>query len=223
MNRLPTEILEEMSRLVTTEDRNEMAIPSYLHRNPLMREMAWARVHALETFLRRVASRRRLTRIVDYGCGTGVLLPAASDLAESVYGVDLVTEPAQWLVGKLSLPNVQIMKPEECATIASGSVDVILAGEVLEHIDPVEPALVEYRRLLHRKGARLLVSLPTENALYRFGRRLAGFSGHYHHDNARSIDAKIRRGGFERVDRTWIPLPGPLSVYWVMEYAPSPA
>ena len=58
--------------------------------------------------------------------------------------------------------------------IGAGTVDVILAAEVLEHIEPLGPTLESFRRWLKPSG-RLLVSLPTENALYRFGRRLAGF------------------------------------------------
>jgi hypothetical protein len=68
-----------------------------------------------------------------------------------------------------------------------------------------------------KPGGRLLVSLPTENALYRLGRRIAGFSGHYHHANAASIDRDIRRFGFERRWRAQIPAPGPFCIYWALE------
>jgi len=88
---------------------------------------------------------------------------------------------------------------------------------VLEHVEPVEDALELFKTWLKRDGA-LLVSLPTENRLYRLGRRLAGFKGHYHHDNAESIDRAIRRAGFRRRSRSHIPLPGPFAIYWVVEY-----
>lgn len=40
------------------------------------------------------------------------------------------------------------------------------------------------------------MNLPTENALYRLGGRLAGFAGHYHQSNAASIHRQILDAGF---------------------------
>jgi predicted TPR repeat methyltransferase len=217
MKRLDRALLEELSSTVSDSDRTELAIPSYLHRNPLMREMAWARVERLARRLEREAERRRIRRVVDYGCGSGVLLEHASRLADEVLGIDLVLAPAKLLVQRRALSNVEIAGPERLGSLDAGSVDVILAGEVLEHVQPLAPLFAEMQRALVGNGL-LLASLPTENTLYRLGRRLAGFSGHYHHDNARSIDAALRRSTFTRTYRSSIPLPGPLAIYWILEY-----
>jgi len=218
MKRIPDTLLARMAQQLSDEDRDEMAIPSYLHSNPAMRWMAWRRVEVVAERLRRLYAEGRPDRtVVDFGCGTGVLFEQALRGAARVIGVDLVLDSARMLVGEWSL-DVDLKTPDEAkAEIEPGSVDIVLAAEVLEHVEPVEDALDLFKTWLKKDGA-LLVSLPTENRLYRLGRRLAGFKGHYHHDNAESIDRAIRQAGFQRRSRSHIPLPGPLAIYWVAEY-----
>ena len=48
----------------------------------------------------------------------------------------------------------------------------------------------EFVRLLKPDG-RLIVSGPTESVFYRAGRRLAGFSGHYHVRNIYDIESHL--------------------------------
>lgn len=219
MKRIDAALLREMATRMTDEEAAEMAIPSYLHSNPVMRETAWARVHLLARRLRALCGSRRIGRILDYGCGAGVLLAEAASCADEVIGVDLVTAGAELLVERRRLPNVRVLTPEQAEAIEPGTVDVIVAGEVLEHVEPLEPTARWLAERLRPDGT-LLVSLPTENALYRLGRRLAGFSGHYHHDDAASIDRGLRATGFGRRRRRSFPLPGPLAIYWIAEYAP---
>ena len=76
-------------------------------------------------------------------------------------------------------------------------VDAIVAAEVLEHIEPLDDTLRLFESLLRPTG-RLVVSLPTENRLYRLGRRLAGFHGHYYESNAASIHQQILAAGFRQ-------------------------
>lgn len=218
MKRIPDDMLAEMAAHVSEHDRDEMAIPSYRHPNPLMRWMAWWRVEVVAKRLRELTEREgRASTLLDFGCGTGVLFEEASRAADRVIGVDLVTGPAALLSDRWEL-DVDLMHPDEAASkLAPASVDVILAAEVLEHVEPLSDALDMFTTWL-KAGGRLLVSLPTENRLYQFGRRLAGFHGHYHHANAASIDRAITDAGFQRQARSCIPLPGPLAIYWVVDY-----
>lgn len=218
MERLSSEQLQRIARGLSREDRDEMAIPSYVHANPAMRWMAWRRLEVVVSLLREVAPPERSGTLLDFGCGSGVLFPDASKLFGHVIGVDLVLQAAQALLSELRLEAVKLFTPDQAQqSVEPHSVDVIVAAEVLEHVDVLEPTLGQFRRWL-KPGGKLLVSLPTENRLYRLGRRLAGFSGHYHHSNAASIDSKITRFGFRRLRLETVPLPGPLSIYWVMEY-----
>lgn len=219
MKRIPDALLNAMAQELSDEDRDEMAIPSYRHRNPIMRWMAWRRVEVVAERLERLyADGRKDRTLVDFGCGTGVLFEQALQGASRVIGVDLVLDSARMLVAEWNL-DVELKTLEQArAQIEPASVDIVLAAEVLEHVQPLADAIDLFKSWLKKPGT-LLVSLPTENRLYRLGRRLAGFEGHYHHDHAESIDRTIREAGFYRRARSHIPLPGPLAIYWVVEYA----
>lgn len=213
--------LREMAALLPAEERDEMAIPSYLHRNPALRWMAWRRVEEVARLLE--AHVPNGGRVLDFGCGTGVLFEASLAHAASVIGVDLVLGAAQLWVDRRGLDRVALQTPEQArAALGPASVDLVVAAEVLEHLDSPEDTLAWFRRVLKPDGS-LLISLPTENAAYRFGRRLAGFDGHFHKHNAASLDALIRRSGFLRRAAKHIPAPGPLSIYLVARYTPEEA
>lgn len=220
LRRIPVELLERMARELPADQRDEMAIPSYLHRNPAMRWMAWRRVEVLAARLRRVGRASPPGTVLDFGCGAGVLFEEASKLAGRVIGVDIVLDAARMTVQALGLDKVTLLSPDDAVTaVAPGSVDVLLAGEVLEHLDDqLEPTLARFRSWLSPRG-RLLVSLPTESPLYRLGRRLAGFHGHYHHHDAAAIHRAILAAGYRELATDKVPLGGPLSIYWIIEYA----
>ncbi|MHC5114392.1 MAG: class I SAM-dependent methyltransferase [Planctomycetota bacterium] len=215
VRRIDADLLRRMGARLAADDRDEMAIPSYLHGNPVMRWMAWRRI---EVTARRIARCDPGATIMDFGCGTGVLFDASCRVAERVYGVDPVLAAAEMLVEAWELEKVELLTPDKAASrIEPGSLDLIVAAEVLEHIDPLAPTLEFFRERL-AAGGRLLTSMPTENALYKLGRRLAGFHGEYHHHDARSIDAELRRAGYVRRHLERVPAPGPLAIYWVAEY-----
>jgi SAM-dependent methyltransferase len=71
------------------------------------------------------------------------------------------------------------------------SADLILALDVLEHVADLPATVAQLCRVLV-PGGRLVVSGPTENLLYRCGRRLAGFSGSYHRRSVYAVLEAIR-------------------------------
>jgi len=222
MKRIPPDLLRRMADGLATDDRDEMAIPSYLHPNPVMRWLSWRRLEMIARSLERTCAGRRDAErpvVMDFGCGTGVLFHETGRHARRIYGVDLVLHAARLLVAEWKLDNVELMSPERAATeIPENAVDIILAAEVLEHIDPLEPTLEFFKKSLG-PGGKLLVSVPTESALYRLGRRLAGFHGAYHHSRASVIHAEIVRAGFRPGGIEKIPAPGPFAIYWVVDYS----
>lgn len=223
MKTVPRDLLIRMAESLDADDRDEMAIPSYLHGNPLLRWMAWLRVRVLADNLTRLATADGRSRedctILDYGCGSGVLLPTAAALAKTVYAVDIVPGPARMIVEDAGLTGVEVMTPDALAgRVADRSVDIVVAGEVFEHIDDLPACLDGLRRKLKADG-RLLVTLPTENWAYRTGRRLAGFHGHYHLTNADDIHRIIASAGFRPMKLRKLPLPLLPSIYWYVDYA----
>jgi len=208
-----------MAAQLSADDRDEMAIPSFLHKNPALRWMAWRRIEVVARLIE--ADCPRGGTVLDFGCGTGVLFEASATRAARIYGVDLVLDAARLWVLKRGIHQVTLVPAADVATIPDASVDLIVAAEVLEHIDDPTETLAFFRRVL-KPGGALLVSLPTENRAYRLGRRLAGFSGHYHDHDAWHIDANIQRGGFARRLAKTIPGPGPLAIYLVARYERAP-
>jgi 2-polyprenyl-3-methyl-5-hydroxy-6-metoxy-1,4-benzoquinol methylase len=222
MERIPRAMLIRMAGALSAAERDEMAIPSYLHSNPLMRWMAWKRVEVLAKRMDRLFAERPETAgsrvVMDFGCGTGILFREASRHAAHVYGIDLVLDAARLLVDELHLKNVTLLSPTEAEhRIPENEVDIVVAAEVLEHLDDLEDTLRFFASRLRPDG-KLLISVPTENSLYRLGRKLAGFRGDYHVHRALTIHEAILRCGFRKVRIEKVPAAGPLAIYWVADY-----
>ena len=102
-----------------------------------------------------------------------------------------------------------------------GDFDLVICGQVLEHVEDLRSVLMRFRRQMKPTG-HLLVSIPTENAVYRIGRRLAGFKGEYHHHTAAAVHSQVLNSGFEPIRRKYIPFYGPLAVSWAIDYVHTP-
>src|SRR5688572_28392820 len=114
MERVSPELLKRIAQTLSDEDRAEMAIPSYLHKNPALRWMAWRRLAVVIGALRRFAPKKVPGSIVlDVGCGSGVLFRDSLACFERVIGVDLVLSAARALVSELDLKNVTLHSPAE--------------------------------------------------------------------------------------------------------------
>ncbi len=119
--------------------------------------------------IRDLASRRRqdsrlgpAPRLLDYGCGTGILLAVLRRLGfgGTLEGCDvssgMLEEAAQtWKHG--DLPNLQLMEGHR-APYADGIFDVIVVSGVLHHVEPAqrEPVYQDLVRLL-TPGGRVYV------------------------------------------------------------------
>jgi 2-polyprenyl-3-methyl-5-hydroxy-6-metoxy-1,4-benzoquinol methylase len=179
---------------------DEMAVPSYSHWNPLIRGLFWSRLrHALD-----LLDPRPREVILDFGTGTGVLLPALSARECTVYALDLFPGPAREMVRQRGLSNVTVIDNPNGTRheFPAGSLDAIVALDVLEHFENRHSVIELFRDRL-RPGGRVVVSGPTENAAYRLGRIAAGFrrKGHYHYTDIYRIRSEFERAGF-RTART---------------------
>lgn len=213
----PKSLLRQIADSLPPEVSAEMALPSYLHRNPAMVWMATSRLRAVTRWaLERMEAE---STVMDFGCGAGVLFPALAPRAGRLYGVDLILAPARTTADHYHLDDVVLILPEALPTeVPPASVDVAICGEVLEHVDDLPRLLRQLREKL-KPGGHLMVTAPTENALYRLGRRLAGFQGDYHVRDADDVHEEILLAGFQHLRSRSLPLPGPLTIYRVLEYA----
>jgi 2-polyprenyl-3-methyl-5-hydroxy-6-metoxy-1,4-benzoquinol methylase len=169
-----------------------MAVPSYCHRNPLIRWLFWRRLDQAW----RLAGVRPGEAVFDFGIGSGVLLPSLQPLARRVAGSDLHLAPAREMAAHLGM-SVELVETGALAKWVAangGRFDCVFALDVLEHVETAELRELSdlFRQLLGPKG-RLIVSGPTETFAYRVGRKLAGFRNDYHHRTIYDIDAELGR------------------------------
>ncbi|MBV9406438.1 MAG: class I SAM-dependent methyltransferase, partial [Acidobacteriaceae bacterium] len=103
-------------------------------------------------------------RILDAGTGTGANLRMLRDLKlEYVTGLDS-NELAIHFCASKGLGNVQI--GDICAMpFESGTFDLVLATDVIEHVDDDRAALEEIARVL-KQGGKVLMSVPAFPSLW---------------------------------------------------------
>jgi SAM-dependent methyltransferase len=196
---------------------DEMAFPSYLRGNLLSRYFFWRKLK----YVIRSAELQPEAVVFDFGCGSGILLPTLSSENRSVWATDLFLEPDRYLEGALKLSSVQFVEPGSWPeSIPDRSFDVIIAANVLEHIDERKKVLQIFAQKLKPDG-RLVISGPTENALYRMGRRLVGFSGDYHVSTIYDILAEVHETGFRRINQYKVPLFEPFCLYVIAAFGPA--
>jgi len=142
--------------------------------------------------------------VFEAGCGTGLLLREAAQVARSAVGLDLsrgMLAPARdrgLRVVQGSLTDVPL--PSE-------SFDLVYSMKVLAHIPPIERAVAELARLV-RPGGHLLLEFYNPLSLRYLAKRLAG-PGRIHGDGTDESHVFTR---FDRPARARSYLPGDLQV-----------
>ena len=103
-------------------------------------------------------------RVLDAGCGAGYGAAELARVADSVVGADVAREAVDFARNRYHLPNLWF---EQAACTAlphpDGCFDLVVAFEVMEHLDRWREFLAEVRRILAPRG-QFVVSTP--NRLY---------------------------------------------------------
>ncbi len=103
-------------------------------------------------------------RVLDAGCGAGYGSAELADVAESVTGIDIAAEAVEYARAHYPLHNVAF-EQASCTQLpyGDGTFDLVVAFEVIEHLENWRDFLQEVRRVLAPAG-QLIVSTP--NRLY---------------------------------------------------------
>lgn len=205
-------LLAQDGQAIGADTRDEMAIPSYLHANPLIRWLMWRRYRVAADLISSVPHERAL----EFGCGVGLFLPTLCRMAGTVYATDLFPQFARQLAAELRLPVTFV---ETVEGVPDGGLDVIVAADVLEHIEDVEGYMRLFRRKLRPRG-HLVVSGPTENIIYKIGRIAAGFAGKgdYHVTNINHLVGRITASGFRVCRERSLPLPVSPRLFRIIDF-----
>jgi ubiquinone biosynthesis O-methyltransferase len=103
-------------------------------------------------------------RVLDAGCGAGYGSAELAEVAERVTGIDIAPEAVEYARAHYPLHNVAF-EQASCTQLpyADGAFDLVVAFEVIEHLENWREFLQEVRRVLAPAG-QLIVSTP--NRLY---------------------------------------------------------
>jgi 2-polyprenyl-3-methyl-5-hydroxy-6-metoxy-1,4-benzoquinol methylase len=175
---------------------DEAAFPAYAHPNPIINTLFWLR---LRYVMKNIEKTAPYDAVLDFGCGSGVLLPFLAKVSKKVVGVDINLEPLEKVTKYIQFPvNIGTvnLNQVDLASFPQESFNLITALDVLEHVNNLEDTLDQLMGLLKPNG-RLVISLPTENIFYKIGRRLAGrnFTGDYHIVKISDIEKTCRQKG----------------------------
>ncbi|MBN1305172.1 MAG: class I SAM-dependent methyltransferase [Anaerolineales bacterium] len=185
---------------------DEAAFPAYSHPNPVVNHLFWKRIH---TVINHIERSQPYESILDFGCGSGVMLPCLAQVSNRVIAVDVDLAPLKKVGEYITFAeNISVYDARDPHNqkFPTASFDLVIALDVLEHVQDLEQTLRRLVSLL-KPGGQVIVSGPTENLFYQVGRWLAGpeYSGDYHERTIGDIRAAFQPLGAVRRLRTLYP------------------
>lgn len=163
----------------------ESCVPSYCHPNPLAAGVAWWRLLSARALYRaQTGGAPQAGPILDFGAGTGELY----HLLDTPTGYHFVEENE--LLAATLLRGCARARRERLEELATARFGAIFALDSLEHNEDLA-ALAKVLAGALRPDGLLIACGPTESALYRLGRRTAGFDGHYHKSSVYGVEEAL--------------------------------
>ena len=123
---------------------SEAAFPAYTDANFLARFLFWRRIWVVNKYLE---NNRPFETILDFGSGSGVLLPIADEYSKHLLGYDINLVPYKEVSKHFNFPpNVRILNHlKNLEEISDNSIDLILCLDVLEHVDDLEGIISKFK------------------------------------------------------------------------------
>jgi 2-polyprenyl-3-methyl-5-hydroxy-6-metoxy-1,4-benzoquinol methylase len=179
------------------------------------RDAVWRAVPADAT-PERFASRRAFLlghvrpgmRVLDLGAGDGAFAAELAAAGASVVAVDVAAEALRRASARVAGLDARLVEEGAPLPLDEDAVDLVWAGEVLEHVADVVGLLADVRRVL-RWGGALLATTPYHGRLALAALALRRRALEEHFDpradhlrffTARSLAAVVRDAGFADVE-----------------------
>ena len=144
--------------------------------------LASRRLIVLDWVRRRYPGRNDL-RILDVGCGTGLMMRDMADMG-TVDGVDIADEAVQYCRQR-GVENVTQASVVELP-FPDRQFDVVTGVDILEHIEDDVAALREWRRVL-KPGGRLYLFVPAHKWLWSLQDEISGHQRRYTERGLRQV------------------------------------
>ena len=168
-----SECSEELLHRFGSARLEETGFPAYFSWFWPASWLMWRRVFAAQRLL--VGLRGQ--SVLDFGSGLGVLLPYLEENFGNVVACDRDAEITEFMIRRLDLKHVQVVR--SVSDCQGRAFDVVLALDILEHVGDLSETLRSLEDLTVKDG-RWVISGPTENVLYRLGRKIARTTGEGH-------------------------------------------
>lgn len=180
---------------------DESALPSYTHKNRLMSYLFWNRLNCAFN----LANDLKGKKVLDFGAGGGVTFKYLGERDCEIYACENQFYELTEIVADTLKLKIPIFK--DVMEIKAIKFDIIFLLDVLEHIEDIDPILQKLIDLSHSE-TKFIVSGPTESFMYKLGRFLAGFKGHYHLKNIYDIERDLKKAGLKllKVKRLYPPV-----------------
>ena len=188
----------------------ETCLPSYCHPNLAAAWVSWQRLFAAVDL---AGESIGAGPVLDFGAAVGELAHLLPSDVEYEW-IEEHEPAARYLAAEH--PRSRRVRLEEAP---AGRYRCVFALDALEHNEDYA-ALVDRLLATLAPGGLFVVSGPTENVLYRLGRRIAGFEGHYHSTDIHAIEDAIRKRA--TLLRTRI-VPWPIPLFRVTAWTAAPA
>lgn len=170
---------------------DEAALPSYTHKNVLMSWFFWKRIETALCMAGEVEGKS----VLDFGCGGGVTFKYLAEKNCRIMGCEnKFFEMTRSLCERL---DIKADIYEDLMDISDISFDLIFALDVFEHIEDTGK-YIEKLKEISDNNTMVIISGPTENILYKIGRKLARFSGDYHVTNIYDVEREFLDRGFKK-------------------------
>lgn len=192
---------QEIDASAAFEIWEETCVPSYCHPNLAAAWVSWRRLFAAIDL---AEDTTEWGPVLDFGASVGELAHLVPEATQHYDWIEQLEPAAHFLQNAHPGTRRQTLEdaPED-------RYRCVFALDSLEHNDDY-PRLVEILLSKLDPTGVLIVSGPTENALYRLGRRIAGFEGHYHKTNIHAIERAIAEQASCIAYRT---VPAPVSLF----------
>ena len=184
---------------MSTPERKRGLAPTEAAQTPADYDAGWSQWSDMVKYSPAPFHRRRMIleladglaarSVLDVGCGTGETLRALHEALhpERLVGVDL--SPAVVESNRRRLPFADFVAADVTAGPLDEQFDLIVATEVLEHIEAYPQAIANLRRMCR---GHVIVTVPS-GTIYPIDRHM----GHRQHFSPASIAEELRKASFE--------------------------